>query len=108
MMLFNEGTASFGGLTTSAIPSADQVEFIGVQVTGTFVGTLVFEATVDGTNYVAVAAKDLASGTGALVTSVTAPAILQIDVRGIKCLQARCSAYTSGTAVVSWVTEREF
>lgn len=71
---------------------------VGIQVTGTFSGTVTFEGTTDGTNYVAVRTYNHADG--AKATTVTAPALLQIPVAGLKNLRARVSAYSSGAITV--------
>lgn len=79
------GTAmDVGGLST-----------VGVQVTGTFVGTITWEGTIDETNWVAVRALNL--NTGAVATTATAAGLVQIPVAGLSQLRARVSAYTSGS-----------
>lgn len=70
-----------------------------IDIRGTFVGTSVFEATVDGTNYIALAAYNLTTAT--YVASVTVAAQLAVNVAGYKRFRVRCSAYTSGTIVVA-------
>jgi Zn-dependent M28 family amino/carboxypeptidase len=75
-----------------------------VQITGTFVGTLSFEATVDGTNYVPVAAEPVAGG--ASVTSATGPGLWRIRAGGFHSLRVRCSAFTSGAPVVTTDVEQ--
>lgn len=73
-----------------------------VQITGTFVGTLSFEATLDGTNWagltgvsVGAASQDSLSGTA------TAAGMWKGNVAGYAKFRVRMSAYTSGTAVVT-------
>lgn len=69
-----------------------------VQVVGTFVGTVTWEATVDGANWVAVALADLNSTTRARATTATAPGLFLLDaIGGLHALRARVSAYTSGS-----------
>ena len=70
--------------TISGLPSVGSV---GIQVTGTFSATITFEATVDGTNYVTYALSDLST---AARTS-----------GGYAAVRARCSAYTSGSPVLT-------
>lgn len=70
-----------------------------IDIRGTFVGTAVIEATVDGTNYIALAAYNLT--TAAYVASVTAAANLAVNTAGFRRVRVRCSAYTSGTMVVT-------
>lgn len=72
------------------------------QVAGTFVGTVTWEATIDGTNWIGVAVADLASTTRARTLTTTAPGLLLLDgVRGVQLVRARVSAWTSGTITVT-------
>ena len=75
---------------------------VGIQVTGTFVGTLQFEQSLDGQTWVTLAA--LPNGLTATVTSATAPGVWTATVAGANLARVRFSAYTSGTAVVSTIT----
>lgn len=87
---------STASVTTGTLNGKDTA---AIQVTGTWVATLQFEATVDGTNYFSVNA--VTPATGILATSTTANGNWQIDVAGYLNFRVRCSAFTSGTAVVS-------
>ena len=72
------------------------------QVTGTFVGTITWEATVDGTNWGGVAVADLASTTRARALTTTAPGLFLLDgASGLQGVRARVSAWTSGTITVT-------
>ena len=71
-----------------------------VQVTGTFVATLQFEASLDETGtFVAIAGAPVATGTAA--TSTTTTGVWQFSAAGLRVIRVRASAYTSGTASVS-------
>jgi hypothetical protein len=72
---------------------------IGIQVTGTFVGTLQFEQSIDNGTYVTLAVFPNASTTS--VTSATATGYWTTAVAGASSVRVRFSAYTSGTAVVT-------
>lgn len=75
-----------------------------IDVRGTFVATLAFEASMNGTDWVAIQVS--ASG---LITTATAPAtsaaapgnFATADLTGFTAFRVRCSAYTSGSAVVT-------
>ena len=69
---------------------------VGVQVTGTFVGTVHFEGTVDGSNWVAVQGANL--NDGSVATSATAAGLFSIPLAGLSHFRARV-AWTSGTSV---------
>jgi hypothetical protein len=85
-------------LTLTAL-TADTV---AVQVTGTFTGTITFEASVDGTNYVAIAMKASSQTAAAtLVTTTTTVGLFSVAIQGFTNFMARMSAYTSGDAVVT-------
>lgn len=79
-----------GGMTT-----------LTVQVVGITTATITFEATVDGTNYVAIQFTNLTSGTAA--TTATADGIYRATVLGLLDVRARVSAWTSGTITVTGV-----
>jgi hypothetical protein len=70
-----------------------------LQITGTFVGTIVFEGSVDNTNFVALFGRN--RNTNVSAASATAPGIFELDVRGLQTLRARISAYTSGSITVA-------
>lgn len=74
---------------------------VTLQVSGTFSATLQFEATADGTNWVSVMAVNVADGSSA--SSSTATGVFSLSNAGYSKVRVRCSAYTSGTAVVTAV-----
>lgn len=78
---------------------------VGLQITGTWVATLQFEGTIDGTNWFAMNAH--AIGTNAsLITSTTANGQWRLMSGGCAQVRVRCSAFTSGTAVVTLVASQ--
>lgn len=79
-------------------------ESIAVQITGTFVGTVTFEASLDnGTTYAPVGLRAVADVAGAAVTAPTAPGMwtTTYSAAGFPLFRARCSAFTSGAIVVT-------
>jgi hypothetical protein len=85
-------------LTLTAL-TADNVV---LQVTGTFTGTITFEASVDGTNYVAIAMKASTQTTATtLVSTTTTVGVFSLNIQGLPNFRARMSAYTDGSAVVT-------
>lgn len=96
--MFAQGTitAVNGAVTVTCAGCGNAV----LQVTGTWVGTLVFEGTVDGTNWFQVRGYfigDVAAGT----LSISANNSLRLVVGGFVSARVRASAFTSGTATVS-------
>ena len=69
-----------------------------LQVSGTFSATVSFEGTVDGTNWVAVRAQNLATGVAA--TSTTSAGLFRLTVAGLAKIRAPISSYTSGSITV--------
>ena len=71
---------------------------VGFQMTGTFVGTVTFECRLDGSTWDSLECKNVE--TGAKVTTATAPGTFTAAVGGIQEVQARVSAWTSGSITV--------
>ena len=74
---------------------------IGVQITGTFSGTLQFEMTIDGTNYVAVQTQSVTTGT--ISTTTTTTGVFRFEAVGALAVRLNATAWTSGTATVTLV-----
>lgn len=79
-----------GSLNTNGLAT------VSFQVTGTFVGTVFFEGTIDGTDWVAFQVAPVEGG--AAVTSATAPGIWYGSCQPFAQCRARV-AWTSGTSV---------
>lgn len=92
-------SANLAAVNAEAVIDLSGHATVSVDVRGTFVGTGVFEGTIDGTNYIALAGINIA--TGAYVASVTAGAQIVLNCVGFRRIRVRCSAYTSGTMIVS-------
>lgn len=86
------------GNGTPAI-TADRA-LLAAQVSGTFVGTVTWEATIDGTNWIAIAARTMADQS-TYATTATAPGLFAIPCAGLQAVRARVSAYTSGSITVT-------
>lgn len=70
----------------------------GLQASGTWVGTLSFEASIDGLTFSALSAVPTNSTTS--VTSTTGNGLWLASAAGLRLIRVRVSAYTSGTAMV--------
>jgi hypothetical protein len=75
------------------------VGVVGIQITGTLSATITFEGTVDGTNYVAL--NCLPSNSGTAASTATAVGAFTVSSGGYAAIRARCSAYTSGSPVLT-------
>lgn len=73
----------------------------GIQISDTFSGTLQFEQTINGSNWVAWSVTPIAGG--ASVTSATSTGIWVGNVVGVRYVRVRFSAFTSGAALVATV-----
>ncbi len=82
----------------TAIITADAAALV-MQIAGTFVGTVSFEANIDNTNWVAIQAVNL--GDGSVATTATASGLFGCIVAGLYAVRARVSAWTSGTITVT-------
>lgn len=77
-----------------------------VQVSGTFVGEVTFQASLDGVTWYEAVGHDLSNTNHALAKKVTAPKIIQFrELAGVQFLRADVTTYTSGaiTAIVNAV-----
>lgn len=82
--------------TVTGIPS---VSHVAVQIVGALSATITFETTVDGTNWVATNLLPAASTTAA--STATAAGIWGASLGAVSGFRARCSAYSSGSPVVT-------
>lgn len=74
---------------------------VGVQVTGTFSGTLQFEITIDGSTYVAIQTTDVTNLN--VATTTTGTGVFFFNVVGAMAVRVRSTAWTSGTATITLV-----
>lgn len=83
--------------TVSGLPS---VGTVGIQITGTMTGTTIaFEATVDGSNWVALNCMPSLSATAA--STATAVGAWTVSSGGYAAVRARCSVYASVSPVLT-------
>lgn len=95
-------------LSTTTCPGAGCVDYnvssqgsIGLQITGTWVGTLTFQSSIDGTNFVSFGVISVADTSSAKVTTTTGNGTFQATVAGLRTVRIVFTAYTSGTAVTN-------
>ena len=92
-------TATLAAVNAEAVVDLNGHATLMVDIRGTFVGTMVFEGTVDGTNYIAIAAYNLVTATYA--ATATAAANLATNTAGFRRVRVRCTAFTSGAMLVT-------
>ncbi len=84
----------------------DDADHFSVQLTGTWVGTVSFEATIDGTNWVSVAwINSSSTSKTTAVISTTANGVFYHDVFSTK-FRVKMTSYTSGTVTVTGFSSR--
>jgi len=101
MIIPSTQSATLDALNEALTLAVDDADSVALQVTGTFTGTITFEASVDGTNYASVAVKASSQTTATtLVTTTTATGVFTLNTQGLPHVRARMSAYTDGEATV--------
>lgn len=70
-----------------------------IQITGTWVGTLQFEGTVDGTNWAPI--NGIYAGTSTPLTTITVNGLVRLTPSGLAQFRITSTAWTSGTATIS-------
>lgn len=88
-------------LVAAETGSTGGAETLLVQITGTYVGTITLEGSVDGTNYVTIPIYPVSSMSALATLASAATGMFFAFVGGLTKVRARMSAFTSGVAVVS-------
>jgi hypothetical protein len=95
-------SGSLGALNATAQLTLNGAGGFAVDLRGTFVGTVTFQGTVDGTNWTAIPVLPLGSAVQtATVTTATATGTWIGNGAGLVAVRANMTAYTSGTATVT-------
>lgn len=97
-------TATLGALNAETLIDLNGKSDVLVDLrTAAMSATLVFEATVDGTNYIALGGWNVATETmlASIVVTTTQASQYAINVAGFRRFRVRVSAYTSGSIVVA-------
>lgn len=90
-VLQSAAAATGNGNTLDVVGQASAV----IALTGTFVGTVTFEGTLDDTNWFSVMAVKL--GDGGIATTATSTGMYRIACAALTSVRARVSAWTSGS-----------
>jgi len=72
---------------------------LALQISGTFVATVTFEGSVDGTNWINIVGTN--KNDGSQDATATAAGIFIFDIPGLALFRARISAYTSGAVTAT-------
>ncbi len=98
------GTGNLAAVNAEIVIDCDGCSTIGIDVRGTFVGTIVLEGTLDNFNYelIVVRAINRASTRWLVaIPNALAPAIFHATNPGYDRVRVRMSAFTSGAAIVN-------
>jgi hypothetical protein len=102
MIVHDATSTTVGALNATATMYCEDADTVGIQISGTFAGTLTFQATIDGTNWVTCAVQPVGTTTPTTwVTTATAAGLWVRDCGGIKVMRVQMTAYTSGSATVT-------
>lgn len=91
--------ANLGVLSAEVVTPINGHATVSVDIRGTFVATLKFQTSIDGTNYTDCAAFAIA--TELYVINTTVPGQFKIEATGQRFVKVTVSAYTSGSAAVA-------
>ena len=95
---------------TVVLSVAGGMSATAAQITGTWVGTIQFEGTLDGTNWVPI--NGVFAGGTAPAPTITANGVVRITPSGLASIRLNATAWTSGTATItlraSWGTGGTF
>lgn len=96
------GTGSLGALNATTTLSLNGNAGVAADIRGTWVGTITFQGTVDGSNWITTAV--IPAGSSSQIASVTTTAATGAwvgNVAGMSQFRVQMTAYTSGTATVT-------
>jgi hypothetical protein len=94
-------TSTPGAGNTVTLTGAHAYDAAAAQITGTWTGTVTFEGSVDGVNFVAMAGTPLVGGTS--VSTATVNGAWRCNLAGLVAMRLRGSATITGAAVVTIV-----
>jgi hypothetical protein len=95
-------TGTIAALNANVQMSAQGVGDVGVTITGTWVATLTFQGTIDGTNWFTIDAMPLpVTSSSVCAQTTTANGQWTIAAAGLAKVRVIATAYTSGTATVT-------
>lgn len=84
----------------SAIFNVEGMSTVGIQISGTFVATLLLEGTIDGSNWFSLGMVD--PTTGVVASSLTTTGALVGSCAGLKDVRVRSSSFTSGLVSITF------
>lgn len=95
----NQTNGTFSALNDVINFDTQTLNTLVIDLTGTFVATILIEYTINGKDYYTLPLTKISDGTPA--TSLTGTGTYKADVSAYAGVRARCSAYTSGTPKIA-------
>lgn len=106
MLLKSNASITLSSATATGAYSVDDSDILSAQILGTWVGTLTFQGSLDGTNWFDMTMGSI-NGTVTPATSTTVNGIFNKPAgAGILFFRFNMTAYTSGSAVCTITTHR--
>jgi hypothetical protein len=101
-------TGTLGALDAVFNVDIETADNVLIQSTGTWVGTITPEISVNGTDWVATAIKSSTQvNATTLITSWTSNGISELYATGVPYFRLKMTAYTSGTATITVHGDRQ-
>src|SRR6185503_13499790 len=95
-------------ITTTVCPGAGCVDFstgnngsIGIQITGTWSGTITFQTSSDNSTFVSFRVVKTSDTTATGITTTTSNGVFQGTITGVSIIRVVFTSWVSGTAVVT-------
>lgn len=106
--IIKESTSTIGALNAnSTVVDISDADVLAVQISGTFVGTVSFYASNDGTTYYTYGLHQILQTSGTTdVLSATGTGLWTKPCGSLKYFKTIMTAYTSGSATIQVVTSR--
>jgi hypothetical protein len=95
-------TGTITAVSQTVVCDVDGKAMVWMQALGTFTGTIVFEASIDGTNYQSLIGH--VNGLMAAASQITAANLVMLRATGFTRIRVRASAWTSGTANITFTS----
>lgn len=94
------GTGAISALNATVVAQTNGCSTVIFRIVGTWVATIGIEGSLDGVVFDAIPGINVSVGTWA--SSITAPALMSVPCGGFHSVRVIASAYSSGTANITW------
>ena len=105
-MKVKDVTGSLTALNSTVVIGTDDADYVSVQLTGTWSGTVTFETTVNGVDWVSMRIIEVSDNSKTGKSTTTANGVFVHECFGLDDFRVRFSSYSSGTATVNMHSSR--